>query len=248
MSKKTKLILSASRVKTYQQCPRRYYYSYLEKLPKKDWPHFDLGTLAHGVLEHFHETIRSDADDKSGLKKLMKNAFQKQRASMEKNKTISPEILLEARDLLKEYLDSLESKGIGSKILSLEESFNLPLNDDFNIRGFVDRLDLDSDGIYHIKDYKTNKNKRYMEPFQLQTYGIFLLDKFPDIDYFRGSYIMLRFGGEHISYEFNREDVDKIRTNLIEYGDRITKEERWITKTTKLCDWCDFKEPCLNAW
>lgn len=247
-SKETVLTLSASRVKTYQQCPRKYYYTYIEKLPRKEWDHFDLGTLAHGVLEHFHENFKSDKDDSSGLKTLMKNAFQKQWKIMEKEKKLPADILLEARDLLKEYLDTLETHGIGSEIISLEERFNIPLNDKYSIQGVVDRLDKDSDGIYHIKDYKTNKNKKYMEPFQLQTYGIYLLDKFPDVKRFRGSYVMLRFGGMLIPYDFTIEDVKKVKRQLVEYADQITEEERWITKPSRLCDWCDFKGPCFSTW
>jgi putative RecB family exonuclease len=246
--KSTKLILSASRVKTYQQCKRKYYYNYIAKLPRKAWSHFDLGTLAHGALEHFHKNVRSDADDKSKFKKIMKHAFQKQRSEMEKNGDLSPEILLKARDLLKEYLDDIETNGIGSKIISLEDSFNISLNSNYGITGFVDRLDLDNDGIYHIKDYKTSKNKKYMEPFQLQTYGIYLLNKFPEVDHFRGSYVMLRFNGSLISYDFNKADVEKTKRDLIKYGDQITEEERWMSKTSVLCDWCDFKQVCHNSW
>jgi ATP-dependent helicase/DNAse subunit B len=246
-SKKAILTLSASRVNTYQQCPRKYYYSYVEKLPGKEWAHFDLGTLAHGVLEYFHETFKKDGDS-TGLKTLMKSAFQKQRKEMEKEKELLPEILLEARNLLQEYLDNIEVQGIGSEIISLEEKFNIPLNDKYCVRGVVDRIDKDPDGIYHIKDYKTNKNKKYMKPFQLQTYGIHLLDKFPEVTRFRGSYVMLRFGGMLVPYDFNEEDVIKVKKNLIEFADKIIEEERWITKPSRLCDWCDFKGPCFSTW
>lgn len=241
------LKLSVSRVKTFKQCPRKYYYNYIEKLPRKDWPHFDLGTLVHGALENFHDVFRKDASD-INLKGLMKQSFKHQRDEMEKKKTLSNETLLEARDLLLEYLKTIESEGIGSDIICLEEEFDIPLSEDVHIIGFIDRLDLDNDGIYHIKDYKTNKNMKYMEPFQLNAYGIYLLDKYPDIDYYRSSYIMMRFGGKAISYDFNKEDVEKCKLNLLQYAEHIREEGKWSLKPSRLCDWCDFKDPCLNTW
>lgn len=244
------LTLSPSRIKTYQQCPRKYYYTYVAKLPRKDWAHFTLGTLCHGVLEFFHEEYRKDGE-KLNLKRLMKEAFRKQREVMKKENIdtdLPAEILSEARDLMAEYLERMEKQGIGSEILSLEENFNIRLDDKYSVQGIVDRIDMDPDGIMHIRDYKTTKNLKYMEPYQLQVYGMHLLNKYPDVDRFRGSYIMLRHKGKPVSYDFNAEDVRKIRASVLDYAARITQEERWITKGSGLCDWCDFKDPCLTTW
>jgi RecB family exonuclease len=244
------LTLSPSRIKTYQQCPRKYYYTYVVKLPRKDWAHFKLGTMVHGVLEFFHADYKKDGSGLN-LKRLMKEAFKKQREVMKKeNVDIEPsmDILLEANKLLIEYLKRMETAGIGSEIISLEEKFNIRLDEKYSIQGIVDRIDMDADGIMHIRDYKTTKNAKYMEPFQLQSYGIYLMNKYPEIDRFRGSYIMLRHGGRPISYDFNIEDVKKIRQSVLDYALRITQEERWITKGSALCDWCDFKDPCLTTW
>lgn len=242
------LTLSASRVKTYQQCPRKYYYNYIEKLPRKEWPHFDLGTLVHGALEHFHEGFKKDGAEDLNLKRIMKTSFKAQRDEMEKEKPLSNKVLLEARDLLLEYLSKMETDGIGSEIISLEQDFKIELAENVSVQGFVDRLDLDEDGVYHIKDYKTNKSLRYMEPFQLRVYGIHLLNEYPDVDFFRASYIMMRFGGEHVSYDLNKADVEKCKTELVRYAERITEEGKWIPKHSRLCDWCDFKDTCLTTW
>ena len=59
---------------------------------------------------------------------------------------------------------------------------------------------------------------------------------------------MLRFGGMYLKYEFNLEDIDKAKKDLIVYADKICEDERWISKPSKLCDWCDFKNICYNSW
>lgn len=247
MTETRKLELSASKIKTYKQCPRRYYYQYIEKLPRKEWDHFDLGTFVHGTLEFFHESFRDDSIKKN-LRLLMKESFKKQREIMEQDKSLSKEILNEARDMLAAYLKDMEEKGIGSEILTLEEEFVLDLNDFCKVKGIVDRLDKDVDGVFHIKDYKTNKDTKYMEPEQLRIYGIYLLSKYPDVEKFRGSYIMLRFGGMLLPHDFNLESVEEEKENVIKCAETILEEERWISKPSKLCDWCDFKSVCFNSW
>src|SRR5690606_38241743 len=147
--------------------PRKYYYTYIEKLPRKDWEHFDLGELVHGALEIFHKEYKSDKSPPENPANLMKVAFQTQQdlIEKEKNSLLSSEVLIEARNILRDYMLNLKQKGIRSDIVVVEDGFNIRLNDKYSVQGYIDRLDMDFDGIYHIKDYKTNKSAKYMEPF-----------------------------------------------------------------------------------
>lgn len=246
----SKLVLSVSRGKIYKDCPRKYYYTYIEKLPRKEWDHFDLGGLVHSILEEFHKDYRSDNDCPENSAFLMKTAFEKSQISFEneKSKYISNEIIEEAKIILRSYMANIRKNGIGGKILCIEEGFTLPLNEKYGVQGFIDRVDLDNDGIYHIKDYKTSKSDKFMEPLQLKVYGMYLLNKFPDLKQFKGSYIMLKLDSKFITYKFNIEDVKEAQNELIDLADKITIEERWLTRPSKLCDWCDFKDTCKNVW
>lgn len=246
--KKYELLLSVSRAKSFEQCPRKYYYHYVERLPRLQQDHFDLGVLIHGALEYFHYVFRKDGMELN-LSRLMSAAFKKQYNKMIKEITVSAEVVKEAKELLAQYLRQIK-KGIGSEIIQVEEEFELPLNKKYGIKGVIDRVDLEEDGTYHIKDYKTNKNKKYMEPFQLAAYGIYLFNRFPDIDTYKASYIMLRFDGAPISYTINKADVKKAKKKLIERGETITSEERWMKKPSILCKWCDFEQVCrpYDTW
>jgi RecB family exonuclease len=250
------LKLSASRVDTYDKCHRKYYYTYLEKLPRKDWDHFDLGTLVHGTLENFHNTFRNDEQRPAKIREHMKNCFRKQHDIMQREKFIKPEVVKEAKDLLLNYLRKIEDKGIVSNICEIEKNFVLHLGEcdvfgkqvSVEIQGFIDRLDKDPDGTWHIKDYKTSKSIKHMKPFQLMTYGIPLLYLNPDVDKFKGSYIMMRHEGMLLSYDFNREDVEKIKRELVEKAQIILTDQKWLQNPSPLCDWCDFKQLCFNSW
>lgn len=238
--------LSASRAKTFEQCPRKYFYNYIEHLPTKEWDHLELGTYAHAALEIFHRLVKEGSTEP--LRKLMGIASSEAfRQMTERGRSLPDEQLREAKAMLADYLSKLEENGIPN-VLEVEFPFTIPLNDLYDLTGVIDRIDRDRDGVLHIVDYKTSKNAKYMEPFQLNTYGLYLSEKFPGTERFRASYIMLKLGCQALTYEFTTEDVAKCRAKLVKYADRITSEERWIAKPSRLCDWCDFKDVCFNSW
>jgi len=240
------LKLSASRSKTFEQCKRKYYFQYISHLPTLSWEHFDLGTYTHITLELFHRSVKEEPE--TPIKKLMSAASSAayQRMILD-NKTLTDELLRNAKAMLSDYLSHIARDGMPD-VMEVEFPFTISLNDKYDLTGVIDRIDRDKDGMLHIMDYKTSKNAKYMEPFQLNTYGLYLLEKFPEVTRFRASYIMLKLGCQPLDYEFTVEDVHKCREKLINYADRITSEERWRAKPSKLCDWCDFKEVCLNSW
>jgi len=238
--------LSASRAKTFEQCPRKYFYNYIEHLPTKEWDHLELGTYVHAALEIFHRRVKDGSDEP--LRKIMGASSNEAFTRMTgRGKSLPDEQLREAKTMLAGYLAHLDRDGMPD-VLEVEFPFTISLSGSYDLTGVIDRIDRDKDGLLHIRDYKTSKSAKYMEPFQLNTYGLLLLDRFPDTVRFRTSYIMLKLDCQVIPYEFTLDDVAKCRDKLIQYADRITSEERWRTKPSRLCDWCDFKDVCFNTW
>ena len=47
---------SASRLKTFLECKRKYYYRYIRKIPSKEEEDFNEGAFLHTVLEHLYQT------------------------------------------------------------------------------------------------------------------------------------------------------------------------------------------------
>ena len=238
--------LSASSVKSYEQCPRKYFFNYIEKAPKKQWDHFDLGNLCHKALEYFHEEYVNKGKKRLVMKNVMSESFAKARKKYPK---VKGKLLVEAKDMLADYLKSIKQNGMPN-VKGVETSFNFNIADGVLIRGFLDRVDIMKDKRFHIIDYKTTKNARYLEEFQLLVYGLWLLKEYPDVEHFRGSYVLLRHGSSLKSYDFTIEDVERIKKQLIEYADKIRNEDTWTPIPHRLCSWCDFQSicPAQKAW
>ena len=233
--------LSASAMKTYEQCPRKYYFNYIERVPRKHWDHFDLGNICHKSLEIFHQECMGDRKkDKRTLSQVMGYSFSVARKDFP---NMSDIMLQDAKNMLTQYLQLMKNNGIPI-VKGVETSFNFNIKEDVLIRGFVDRVDLMDDGRYKIVDYKTTKNEKYLDEFQLLIYGLWLRKNHPDIKSFKGAYILLRHCSKMKEYEFNMEDVDKIEKKIISYADAIRKEDTWMPIPTGLCNWCDFKNIC----
>lgn len=238
--------ISASAVKTYEQCPRKYYYNYIKKIPTKQWEHFDLGNLCHKTLEIFHEIYMKDGTSKKSLNSIMSHAFATARKEFPR---MRKPLVAEAKELITTYLLSMKQNGMPN-VKGVEKFFSFNLTKNILIRGYLDRLDISKDGKFHIIDYKTTKNVKYLDDFQLLIYGLWLQREYPETDSFKGSYVLLRHGSKLKSYDFNKEDIERVRKELISYADTIRKEDEWTPIPTILCNWCDFKSicPAQQAW
>ena len=241
----TLIKLSASSTKTYDSCARKYRYTYIDKLPKKEWDHLKLGTFCHNVLEQFHEEWKNDKNLE--LRPLMSRSFANQRhlASLDPKTKLADEQLTEAKGMLQDYLYSMERNGMPN-VLGVEDGFEMVVGNKYVLRGFLDRLDVDKDGLFHIVDYKTTKNEKYLDSFQLLVYGLALKQKYPDLKRFRGSYVLLRKGSKMLTNEYTLNDILGCEKKIIEYGTAIENEKKWEKTITRLCDWCDFKDVCLG--
>lgn len=232
--------ISASSTKTYSQCQLRYRYQYLDHAERKEFDHFTLGNICHKALEIFHKEYKNG----DNLPQLMTQSFKKVR-KMKGYKNTKKELLLEAKSLLDDYLVAVSTDMPNVK--SVEKSFSIKLNKDLTVRGFLDRVDILESGRFHIADYKTTKNTKYLDTFQLLTYGLWLMEEYPKVDIFDASYILLRHQSKLQTYTFNKKDIEGCRKKLIEYGDNIRnsiKNNQWPANPNVLCQWCDFREIC----
>ena len=233
----------------YEKCPKQYYYRYIEKpkIEQKEWIHLILGTFAHRVLELFHEILINEVRDPKEYSEIMSMCSKNAYAELSKNdKTIIAPALEDVKGMLQDYLDRLRVTGL-PPVIAVEKTFKFRVGN-YLVRGILDRTDRVSPGEYHVVDYKTSKNPKYLKPFQLMLYGLALQELYDDVKLIHGSYSLLRHKSELKGWTFDEKDLVKTRNKILKFGDNISTDTEWKKKPNILCNWCDYQNICQNSW
>jgi RecB family exonuclease len=244
-------------METYKKCPKNYHYRYIEKpeIEKIKWGFTEFGSCAHRILELFHERILKEDIPSSRYSILMKECFKagvkefdirilEQHVWMPSGDMPG---MLALRKVVQDYLDKIRADGLPN-VIANEMGFKFHINEKTLVRGFIDRVDRVAPGEYHVVDYKTSKNKKYLKEFQLLTYAEALRRRYDDVKIVHGSFVMLKHNSETKNYTFNIDDMDRGLANIYKRADFIDTDTTWIKKPTILCRYCDYKPICQDAW
>ena len=229
---------SATSLKTYLSCKRRYYLSYMAGI--KDHiisikpQNFDIGNIIHKTME---EAVKNDSLNEEFIHNFLG-----------KSSKSNPYLVLEL-ELWKKRLDKflrLENKRKleGIEIIEVEKPFNLEYKG-INIKGKIDRIDKFPDNTYEILDYKTSSSLKIDTPktyedskdFQLEFYYLASRDRMVrDVSYYDLS-----------SCEIKNEMMLKEKLELLDLHFKTLKTSRVDfskTQEHKECVFCPYKIIC----
>ncbi|SHO81137.1 FIG00388203: hypothetical protein [hydrothermal vent metagenome] len=231
-------VWSATRLKSFINCKREFYYKYILKIGGKDNNAFSEGRFLHKLLEKLIDNDMSDIEMK--LNYLLDELLGKS-AMDTLNKIIY-------RDKILKFLDyhQLHFKNQGYEVVAKEQQIDGVIQG-LRFKGVVDRLDKRDDELI-VVDYKSgstknanrSKNLDKLDDFQMSIYYYLLKDKYPNI-----SLIFLKILEDNpIEYIEKLEEKNKILLEYIEY----LKEKKEITceKCDDLmkCRYCDYRLIC----
>ena len=239
------LRLSVSKCKIFSDCKKKYEFSYVLKYPQKDEDYHILGKFCHKILEDFHNAYINGSHEP--YNQIMSLAFKN--ACVEYKSRLTLEMKKECWNLIDKYLKSVtndKKNNLSANVIACEKSFSLPIIDNIVLNGVIDRIQIDSDDVIHVGDYKTTKNKKYLKEdwFQLKTYAYTILLENPDLKKIRASYILLRHDYEYLTTEFTADEILQVKDKYIEYAKNIRQEKDFEPNPTFLCNWCPFLEHC----
>jgi len=176
------IVWSFSSLKTFQQCPRKYYHTKVAKdIVEPDTKATMYGKTAHTVAEEF---VR-DA-------KPIPETFEYMKATLDTLKDIPGDKLCEVKLGLTKNLEACE--------------FNAP-----NVwwHGIADLVVINQEkGVAHSVDYKTSKSARYADAKQLDLVACGLFAKFPQIKRVKSALIFI-VSKEFVKKEHHREMMPK---------------------------------------
>lgn len=241
--------LSPSRINDYQQCPKLYHYRVIEKLPEPISLDAVRGTLIHNILEKLlglsseERTIEKAKEEVPVHWDILKNQIPDlaQLVSSEK------EWIDRANALLDSYFQ-LENPQTFTPT-HMEAHLELEVIDDLLLHGYVDRIDVAQTGEVRIVDYKTGKSPRigYEDKalFQLRFYALLWWKLYGEIP----KLIQLLYLGDQkiLKSSPTKRELEITHDKSLKVGNDIKishQKNFWPTQTSRLCDWCSFKNIC----
>ena len=177
----TAITWSATRLKTFLTCRRKYYYRYEQKLKAKEDDELNEGAFLHKVLEHLfrEQSFYENVDDmKSNIDRLLDQLLE----------TYTPKIayskLLWKAKLVKFIEQQVYHFKAGWRVVEREKQITGSI-EGVNFKGVVDRIDQDVAGTY-LLDYKSGsiidanrtKNLEKLTDFQMSIYSELLKENY----------------------------------------------------------------------
>lgn len=171
--------ISASSLNSYIDCPLKFYLSSVENIEESDKVLEDVdasvfGTIYHDVMEHIyspyegqtitHEIIDNIKSDQKGIEDAMLKSFALKYYNVKTPKPLTGRLYLRGEIIKKMVNRTLDiDKGRVPFVmlkteLNIETTMSLPDGYDVQLKGFIDRLDLEGNNI-NIIDYKSGSAK-----------------------------------------------------------------------------------------
>ncbi|QKF60080.1 PD-(D/E)XK nuclease family protein [Aliarcobacter lanthieri] len=238
----TKQVWSASSLKTFLECKRRWYLKYILKLKEHTISRlpkpFELGNIIHKILEEFYKNSQRDLKNIDEL--------------FLKYKSDNPFLILDLevyKQKIEAFIKFDKERLKNREIIEIEKKFNTNFND-FKITGVIDRVDKFGD-TYELIDYKTSRNLKidtintYEKScdFQLEFYFLAIKDLYK-VSNIRAFYCDLFENSlkEEVVLEQKLELLKTIFDSLKEQSKEIINFCKTEDKIN--CEYCTYKTIC----
>lgn len=242
---------SHSKLTTYQQCPQKYKFRYVDEIPPPVRSiELHLGDTVHRALEKLYADallgkLHSSDEILVFYQEKWDEGYSPQMRIVRSGTTARTYLELGRQMLLayhKRFYPFNEST-----TLELEEKFSFPLSDGHDIRGIIDRLARAEDGSLEIHDYKTSR--RFPSPsqvgsdMQLALYELALRQRWPDAQRISLIWHYLTFD-QAVTIAKTIRQLEMVKQKTLDLIARIEATTSFPTQVTPLCDWCEYKELC----
>ena len=247
--------LSPSRASDFKQCPLLYRFRAVDKLPSPPSPAAARGTLVHAVLERLFDLPATDRTPAAAQALLgpqweaLVEAEPALAAMLEDGDLSQDSWFSDAQSLIETWF-TLEDP---TRLEPAERELYVETDvDGLVLRGYVDRLDVAPDGAMRVVDYKTGRSPSELFEgkalFQMKFYALVLWRLRGEIP--RLLQLVYLGNGEVVRYAPDEHDLLGLERNLKAVWSAIERAAQtgdWRPKTSRLCDWCDFRHLC-PAW
>jgi RecB family exonuclease len=248
---KKEVKLSATRISTFLECKLKYWYNYVEHLPKTPNPVFRLGNTVHETLEYAGEIWLEKEDREKFTKKEIAKIFDKYNEVSIREGIEAATVHQEGKDLVKARLKKFIS---GKRLLALEQKFgmgdSMKITTDLGVPliGAIDKAEEIDESTLLIVDYKTSKTVPDMDhlrnDIQLSIYDLVARELWPEYNRVILSLDLLR---TEMVYTYRTdEEREEFKKYLKELYDQMLAMKKADAKPQMhiFCPWCDYRDFC----
>ena len=251
-------IYSHSRLNTFEQCPLKFKYRYIDKIIPEvaETIESHLGKTVHETLEWLYTQIKGNRIP--SIDQLI-NYY-----SERWEKRYRPEILIVKNELtLKDYFNKgvqfllgyyTSNHPFDDNTLEIEKKIIINLDDEghYRIQGFIDRLSHNTEkDEYEIHDYKTANNLPMQSQIendrQLALYAIAIKELFGQDKKICLTWHYLAHNKKICSSRTNQQ-LEKLKEDTLNQIKEIEATKTFPYNKSTLCNWCEYKKDICPAW
>lgn len=246
--------LSPSRAGDFTTCPLLFRFRSIDRLPEEPSAAAVRGTLVHRALEWLYDLPAAERTPGSALGLLDRALGELGETAPEEVDALRPEPGAEpdlaAGHFISGYFELEDPQRLEPHAREL--NVQATIEEDFQVRGFVDRVDRSPDGLIRIVDYKTGRapSEAYAGKamFQMRFYGLVwwrMTGELPRL-------LQLMYLGSRsvLRYEPDADDLTATERRILALRDAIERAAdsgEFAPSPSRLCDWCSHRALC-PAW
>jgi len=234
---------SASRLKTFLECKRKYHYRYTQKLQAKPEEELNEGAFLHKLLEHLHKENSSYASEAEMQKKI--DTLLDTLLPYADAKTNYQKLLW--KEKLKGFVETqIAHFNAGWKVVEREKEFQGTIGG-LQFKGRIDRIH-QNDTHTLVLDYKSGstkeaqktKNLESLNDLQMSIYHQMLSSKYQNINL---AFVKLFENGEIEEITALEEKNERLNEVIIE----LKQTKGFVAEkceNLQKCKWCEFTLMC----
>jgi len=247
-------IYSHSKLSSFEQCPRKFKFRYIEKIIPEVEKTIEshLGSAVHETLEWLYTKV------KEKIIPTLDEIIVKYNQIWEKE--FSKEIrIIKPRLTYKDYFNKgveflityyIQNQPFDDNTIEVEKKIVLELgeNKEYKIQGFIDRLVYNlKTKEYEIHDYKTANSlpskEKIEQDRQLALYSIAIKDIYKTKKRVR---LVWHFLAHNKKIELKKTDqeLEQLKKDIIKLIKKIQNTTHFPAEKSILCDWCEYKSMC----
>lgn len=238
---KDKFKLSASKIKTYNDCPLKFKFSYVMEVPTKARTYFDLGTSIHAVAKHLTKLQMEGTEPTEEL--AFEILAKEWNASSFQSETQENQAKEKAKTMIRTYLKWLsESKNTP---VAVEQPFSIEI-EGVPFNGFIDRVEKTPDERFAVIDFKTGavyeSSKSIKVDPQMNIYALGVEKQYGQLPASTSLFYLKH--DKIVDNQIEESQVRKVQEEIGTTVKSILNEEFDATPSYQTCRYCEYQSIC----